>query len=296
MQTYHKKVRNTDDLKDVWYFIYQNFTADSLRLRAAVDWITGTISYDVKNWKTENPKAGEIDYILRSNKAICSGYTELLQRLCDLLNIECQVVSGKARAFDSDIYLNRSKLTEDHAWNIVKLNGNWRIIDPTWVAGYVTGDIDDPQTRFVREFNEAYYFTEPSKFILNHYPTQAQHQLLLTVMDEKKFKNAPLFLGGYMKDSISEVVPNEALIKANVGDTVRFRFKTAAGYLRIAAWSPTQTKAEYETDLFPENGWVEFKYPIAVAGYYSLYVGRIVSMTRHSLLAYKLQVDSKKRL
>lgn len=197
MLGFHKKVKNKDDLKDVWYFIYQNFYADSLRLRAAVDWIAENIAYDVKGWKTENPRAGDLNYTLKTKKAVCAGYASLLKYFCDLLNIECQIVTGTARTFDRDIYLTQSKLFENHAWNIVKINSEWKIIDPTWISGSVTGDVDDPKTKFVKEFNDTYYFTSPEKFILNHFPSQSQYQLLSPSVNEKVFRKSPLYLGSF---------------------------------------------------------------------------------------------------
>lgn len=295
MQTCHEKIKSVDDLKNVWYFIYQHFYSDSLRLRAAVDWIAENISYDVKGWKTENPKASDVNYVLKSKKAVCGGYASLLNVLCDMLNIECQVVTGTARAFDRDIYLIQSRLIENHAWNMVKVNGSWRLVDPTWIAGHVTGDVDDPKTKYEKEFDGLYYLMTPSKFILNHFPSKSQNQLLSPAFNEKIFRTSPLYFSSFLKDSISEVSPKEALIKATVGDTINFRFKTNKTYLRIVAWSPSQKKAEFFNDAFSENGWIEFKYPVMVSGYYNLYLGYTAFMMGESLLAYKLQVDSKRR-
>lgn len=53
--------------------------------------------------------------------AICTGYTSTFQLLMDLLDIECVTVIGAA--FGS---------TEDHAWNMVRLDGDWYCVDVTW--------------------------------------------------------------------------------------------------------------------------------------------------------------------
>lgn len=53
--------------------------------------------------------------------AICTGYTSTFQLLMDLLDIECLTVEGTAY-----------NGTEDHAWNMVRLDGDWYCVDVTW--------------------------------------------------------------------------------------------------------------------------------------------------------------------
>ena len=53
--------------------------------------------------------------------AICTGYTSTFQLLMDLLGIECVTVEGTAY-----------NGTEDHAWNMVRLDGDWYCVDVTW--------------------------------------------------------------------------------------------------------------------------------------------------------------------
>lgn len=53
--------------------------------------------------------------------AICTGYTSTFQLLMDLLDIECVTVEGTAY-----------NGTEDHAWNMVRLDGAWYCVDVTW--------------------------------------------------------------------------------------------------------------------------------------------------------------------
>lgn len=53
--------------------------------------------------------------------AICTGYTSTFQLLMDLLGIECLTVEGTAYGG-----------SEDHAWNMVRLDGAWYCVDVTW--------------------------------------------------------------------------------------------------------------------------------------------------------------------
>lgn len=291
MATYTKKVKSTDDLRDLWYFIYQNVYTDSLRLRAAVVWMASTIAYDVKRWQSESEEPVTLNDVLKRKKAVCAGYAALLKYLCDMFRIECEIVSGRARAFDRDVYLQPSKLLDNHAWNAVKINGRWRLIDPTWVAGSVSGETDDPKAKFIPAFNETYYFTPPEKFILNHFPKQSRHQLSSPTVQEKDFLAAPLYLTPFLNADVAKISPGEELIKAAVGDTVRFRFKAASLASEMMAWSPAQKKAEYKGEATTKDGFTEFRYPVAASGFYNLYIGQVKAMRGEALVGYKLQVE-----
>lgn len=66
---------------------------------------------------------------LFSHNTVCAGYAVILKELCDRNGIECQYVEGCTTKEDYD----KGYLT--HAWNIVKINGNYFPLDLTWNAG-----------------------------------------------------------------------------------------------------------------------------------------------------------------
>lgn len=65
---------------------------------------------------------------LLSRKTVCAGYSLILKELCDRNDIECDYVEGACNKKDSE----DGKLT--HAWNVVKIRGNYFPIDLTWNA------------------------------------------------------------------------------------------------------------------------------------------------------------------
>ncbi len=77
----------------------------------------------------------------------CEGYAKTMQYLCDLGGIESMLVVGTNEAGDS------------HAWNVVKVDGQWYNIDSTW---------DDPILSEVDHTNVRYrYFLVPDEWIHN---------------------------------------------------------------------------------------------------------------------------------
>ena len=77
----------------------------------------------------------------------CEGYAKTMQYLCDMSGIESMVVVGSNEANDT------------HAWNVIKVDGDWYNIDCTW---------DDPILSEVDETNVRYrYFLVPDEWIHN---------------------------------------------------------------------------------------------------------------------------------
>ena len=93
---------------------------------AIFDWIIDWADYD---YETQNPLPSARPTPDNDNpygplfgkRAICSGYTSTFQLFMDMLEIECITVNGTAY-----------RGTEEHAWNMVRLDGEWYCVDVTW--------------------------------------------------------------------------------------------------------------------------------------------------------------------
>ena len=94
---------------------------------AVYSWLVSRVNYDYRHqdsFKT-TPRDSFRPYgALVNGTAVCLGYATTFQLFMDLLDIECITVVGAA--FSS---------TGDHAWNMVKLNGEWYCVDATWDLG-----------------------------------------------------------------------------------------------------------------------------------------------------------------
>lgn len=83
---------------------------------------------------------------LLQGKGVCRGYASTFQLFMDLLEIECVTVEGTAH-----------NGTADHAWNLVRLDGEWYGVDVTW---------DDPAVTIpVPEQTAHRYFNVTSEFL-----------------------------------------------------------------------------------------------------------------------------------
>ena len=67
---------------------------------------------------------------LYSHNTVCAGYALILKELCDRNGIECEFTVGSTNNEDYQ------KGYTTHAWNIVKIKGNYFPVDLTWNAGH----------------------------------------------------------------------------------------------------------------------------------------------------------------
>ena len=112
------------------------------------DWIVLWSSYDTEasnNSPTAKPSPdNDNPYgLLFHRKSICSGYTSTFQLFMDMLGIECITVNGFAR--------DRRNV---HAWNMVRLEGDWYCVDVTW---------DDPTVTVGSDFISHEFFNVTSR-------------------------------------------------------------------------------------------------------------------------------------
>lgn len=93
---------------------------------AAYRWLVNNVDYDWSHQdalaetdrRAYGPYGGLVD-----RTAVCLGYAVSFQLLMDMSGVECITVVGAG--FNS---------TGDHAWNMVKLDGEWYCVDATWDA------------------------------------------------------------------------------------------------------------------------------------------------------------------
>ena len=115
---------------------------------AVHDWLGEWGSYDRTVYDNPN-HSGRTGYrdpwgMLVGGYGNCLGYSSTFQLLMDLSGVECITVVGAA--FGS---------REDHAWNMVKLDGEWYCVDVTW---------DDP-TGAARNGRHHRYFNVTSAYL-----------------------------------------------------------------------------------------------------------------------------------
>lgn len=109
--------------KDVITNIIMKEMSDVEKVRVVHDYIVLNTEYDYDNLlaNTIPLESFQVEGVLVHGKAVCQGYAETFQLFMELLGIESKIVTG------IDL-----KTNVGHAWNQVKLEGEWYHIDSTW--------------------------------------------------------------------------------------------------------------------------------------------------------------------
>ena len=111
--------------------------SDSAKVKYIYDWVLERSDYDWDEFNSFNrtgaPSKND-DYsvvgILLNKTGVCQGYAESFQYLCDQLGVECITVDGIGNYGNGNMA---------HAWNYVKVDGNWYLVDTTWGDTFTGG-------------------------------------------------------------------------------------------------------------------------------------------------------------
>lgn len=204
---------------------------------------TANIRYDYKfydryNYKGREPKTykcreGEdcaakrvawetkcIDRVLRRKKAVCEGYSLLFKRMCDIAGLKAVFITGYER---SEYYQVGTMGELDHAWNAVWIDSAYYLVDLTWAAGGCAKDDEGKLLFFIKDLNDYYWLTPPNDFVRNHYPKDSIWTLIPGYTKES-FTANPWYNPEEL-NSIKLITPASGIIRAKVGDTIRFRMR-----------------------------------------------------------------------
>ncbi len=99
---------------------------------------------------------------LIEKKGVCEAYARIYKTILDEMGIENILVTGTAT--------NSNKITEEHMWNDVKLNGKWYAVDVTWDdpiiigGGHITSDI---KHRYFLKGSQDFYTNHSEKLTIS---------------------------------------------------------------------------------------------------------------------------------
>ena len=233
VSNYPKSFSKVEDLASK---INHDFSKEEEKARAIYSWIALNVKYDVKSYfsstanrpiayryrteaeKIEKQNQIKLDLInktLKSKLAVCQGYALLFEHLANLSGLESAFITGNAKSNALDI--GKLPTQSLHAWNAVKVNGQWKLVDVTWGAGVV-----NPQKRiFVPKFNAGYFFTEPEVFVLNHFPDEKKW--ILGSFSEQDYANFPFYYGDYVKADFRFITPQKGIISSKETNVLPFK-------------------------------------------------------------------------
>ncbi len=87
------------------------------------DWLCENVTYVSRVQGDPKDHKGDIYGAFVERQAVCEGYTKAFTYLCHKYGLDCVGVVGGTY---------KSGGASDHAWNLVKVDGDWYFVDVTW--------------------------------------------------------------------------------------------------------------------------------------------------------------------
>jgi transglutaminase/protease-like cytokinesis protein 3 len=138
--------------------------------------------------------------------------------MCSIAGIESVFINGHGRTY------NLTDARPNHAWNAVRLNDKWYLCDVTWASGWVDSDVQ----RFFKQYNDAYFLTELSLFICNHYPLEKRWSLSKDPPSLKDFYRSTFRATGYIENKINSYSPTNDILRIKLNEKFRLAFTSNA--------------------------------------------------------------------
>lgn len=238
IDNYAKSVKYKGDISKIVFELTKDCSTEIQKARAIYIWIIDNISYDyktfnkgkkIKKFKCKTAQECEfkkaewkekyINKVLKKKKGVCSGYSELYKKMCNLAGIRCDVIEGYIKT--EPFQIGRMGIL-DHAWNVLIIDNNYYYLDLTWSSGYCTKNRKNKLNKFVKQSDEYYWLTPIDKLSRTHFPKDTL-QLVNSRYNKNLFKKNPYIQNSILPE-IDILSPNSGIINAKIGDTIHFKF------------------------------------------------------------------------
>jgi hypothetical protein len=192
-----------EDVEILAKYLIEPAKTDLEKIRILFSWVVTHVEYDDYAYNSGVYPNYSAENVLYRKKAICEGYCNLLKALCDEAGLEAEKIIGYAKGYG---YKVGHKFKEtNHAWNVVKIDGIWRLFDATWASGYA----DNLNGKLVSKerFDSFWFDVNPNAYIFSHFPEEQKWQLTnnpitLSQFEAMPFLNTAFFKLGYNAEQI----------------------------------------------------------------------------------------------
>lgn len=185
-------------------YLTRNLHTDQEKARAIYRWITDRIDYDVDAYLAGRFSKMSAAEVLARRQSVCDGFATLFAELAREAGLEVKTIAGFAKGYVGQGVHHFDK--PNHMWNAMKLDGQWRMVDPTWGAGYVD------QGRYKKTLSEAFFLVPPEQFVFSHFPQEDTWQLQRTPhLSQREFEALPEVKTTFFNNEISALAAWETL-------------------------------------------------------------------------------------
>ena len=185
-----KKIKTAYGLKDAEtaYLVYR--------------WLNENIVYDCYAFVH-----GGVDHsekgTYNTGKGVCSGIALIFKTMCLSLGLDSEYVAGYTR---NKIIPGQPVTKTDHAWNSVKIDGSYYLVEATWGSGTCDGD------KYVKRPTDFYFCTNPQFVIRDHYPADQKWQLISPTITLQTFANMAKLTHTFYEIGFLTISPDKSAV------------------------------------------------------------------------------------
>jgi Transglutaminase-like superfamily len=189
------KSADEKDFATLAAFLVSKAKGDKEKAWCIYRWVTDRLAYNVEAFLEKKPGDNSVETVLKTRLCVCEGYSRIFLKLCQETGLEAIKVTGVARSGSKDT--KGKPAFESHAWNAVKLDGKWELIDSTFGSGSVD------KKAFVKNFEPMFFMVPPEQMRFTHFPEDAKWQLLEKTITREDFDKQPLVQASLFKLGLS---------------------------------------------------------------------------------------------
>jgi len=173
------------------------------KVRSLFSWIAFHIKYDDEEYNANAIKSYNAQEIINRKKGVCDGYSTLLSALCEEAGLQSKKIIGYAKGYG---YSPGRKFDDtNHAWNAVKIDGQWKLMDATWASGY--GKAKNGKMVSISRFDEYWFDVDSREFIFTHLPEEQKWQFTPDLISLPRYEQLPnvgkaFFKNGFNSDYV----------------------------------------------------------------------------------------------
>lgn len=212
-----------------------------LKARAIYTWVAYNINYDLVAFMKGMITDQSPEFVFKNRIAVCQGYSDLYYLLARKLGLKAEVITGFSKGFNYEQRLSFKQT--DHAWNAVKIDGKWQLLDVTWGGGYVDGN-----GKYIHELSYDMFLCKPEKFIFKHLPADPVWQLNEVNLPLTYFKKDSVEIKKFISDNKNKsVLFADTLINIEKLDSIS---KALNSYHRIAKYNTQSAEGYYKLSWY----------------------------------------------
>lgn len=158
------------------------------QVKAVHDYVISRVTYDQAVLETGERPAQDALTVFQTRKAVCEGYARLFAAIAQAMDLDVVYLEGRVRRdlAPIDVIPPEMRLESPlydwtlHAWNAVKVNGEWQLVDTTW---------DDSDADL---YSTDYLLPPPDVMLVSHWPHVRDWQLRDRRKSKSEFEASPI--------------------------------------------------------------------------------------------------------